>query len=195
LPVQFGCASLPALLEALSTEWVFGPALFFRRENGLLPREKTEKAVYRLCEPVAESYGLELVQVQYRRENHGWVLRILVDRPGGVSVDECGSFSREISDLLDVEELIESSYNLEVSSPGLDRPLIKPEDFERFAGREITLKTASPVEGRRNFKGILEGIKDEVVLMESDGRKFELDWSLVIKANLVPDLNERKQET
>ena len=101
----------------------------------MLPREKTEKAVYRLCEPVAESYGLELVQVQYRRENHGWVLRILVDRPGGVSVDECGSFSREISDLLDVEELIESSYNLEVSSPGLDRPLRTDADLRRARGR------------------------------------------------------------
>jgi len=93
---------------------------------------------------VGTRYGLELVQVQYRREDHGWVLRILVDRPGGVSVDECGEFSREVSDLLDVEDLIDNSYNLEVSSPGLDRPLIKPEDFERFAGREITLKTTSP---------------------------------------------------
>jgi ribosome maturation factor RimP len=180
------------LLEAFSTEWVFGPALFFRREKGLLLREKTEAAVYQICQPVAESYGLELVQVQYRREDHGWVLRILVDRPGGVSVDECGEFSREVSDLLDVEDLIDNSYNLEVSSPGLDRPLIKPEDFERFAGREISLKTTSPVEGRRNFKGVLEGIQDEVVLIESDGKKYELNWSLVLKANLVPDFNERK---
>jgi ribosome maturation factor RimP len=186
---------LRALLEALSTEWVFGPALFFRREIGLLLRQKTEKAVFELCEPVTESYGLELVQVQYRREDHGWVLRILVDRPGGVSVDECGSLSREVSDLLDVEDFIDTSYNLEVSSPGLDRPLTKPEDFERFAGQEITVKTASPVDGRRNFKGILEGIQDEVVMIESDGKKYELNWSLVLKANLVPNFNERKQET
>ena len=161
----------------------------------MLQRDKTETAVYRLCQPLAESYGLELVQVQYRREAHGWVLRILLDRPGGISVDECGNLSREISDLLDVEDLIDGSYNLEVSSPGLDRPLVKPEDFERFAGREITLKTASPVEGRRNFKGILEGIKDEIVLLEVEGRKYEINWSLVLKSNLVPDLNERKQET
>ena len=161
----------------------------------MLLREKTEKAVYQLCEPVAESCGLELVQVQYRREDHGWVLRILVDRPGGVSVDECGALSREVSDLLDVEELIDSSYHLEVSSPGLDRPLTKPEDFDRFAGQEITLKTSSPVEGRRNFKGTLKGIQDEIVMLEVEGRKYEINWSLVQKANLVPDFNERKQET
>jgi len=180
---------------AFSTEWVSGPALFFRREQGLLLREKTEKAVSDLCQPVAESYGLELVQVQYRREDHGWVLRILVDRPGGISVDECGELSREISDLLDVEDIIDNSYNLEVSSPGLDRPLVKPEDFGRFAGQEIMLKTTSPVEGRRNFKGLLAGIKDEIVMLEVEGKKYEINWSLVQKANLVPDFNERKQET
>ena len=88
----------------------------------MLLREKTEKAVFGLCEPVVESYGLELVQVQYRREDHGWVVRILVDRDGGVTVDECGTLSREVSDLLDVEDIIDTAYNLEVSSPGLDRP-------------------------------------------------------------------------
>lgn len=158
----------------------------------MLLRDRTEKAVYQLCQPVAESYGLELVQVQYRREDHGWVLRILVDRPGGVSVDECGTLSREVSDLLDVEDIIDNSYHLEVSSPGLDRPLTKPEDFERFAGREIILKTSSPVEDRRNFKGTLEGIHDEVVMLQVEGKKYEINWSLVLKANLVPDFNERK---
>jgi ribosome maturation factor RimP len=158
----------------------------------LLPREKTEQAVYELCAPVAESYGLELVQVQYRRESHGWVLRILVDQPGGVTVDECGALSREVSDLLDVEDWIEGSYHLEVSSPGLDRPLTKPADFDRFAGREITLKTTLPVEGRKNFRGTLEGMKNEVVKLRVEGKRYELDWSLVLKANLVPEFKERK---
>jgi ribosome maturation factor RimP len=156
-----------------------------------LLKEKIEKAVEELCEPVAVSYGLELVQVQYRREEHGWVLRILVDRPGGVSVDECGTLSREISDLLDVEDLIDTPYRLEVSSPGLDRPLTKPADFDRFAGREITLKTIRPVEGRRNFKGTLGGIQDEVVMLQVEGKQLKLEWSLVLKANLVPDFEER----
>jgi ribosome maturation factor RimP len=158
----------------------------------LLLKEKTEKAVFELCEPVAKSYGLGLVQVQYRREGHGWVLRILVERDGGgVTVDECGVISREVADLLEVEDLIDTSYNLEVSSPGLDRPLTKPKDFDRFAGREITLKTTHPVEGRRNFRGTLEGIRNEVVLLQADGRSYELEWSLVKKANLVPDYKER----
>lgn len=158
----------------------------------MLLKEKTEQAVFDLCEPVAASYGLELVQVQYRREGHGWVLRIMVDREGGVTVDECGSLSREVSDLLDVEDLIDASYNLEVSSPGLDRPLTKLADFDRFAGREINLRTVQPIEGRRNFKGILEGIQNEVVKLLVDGKNYELEWSLVQKANLVPDLTERK---
>lgn len=155
-------------------------------------REKIEKAVFDLCEPVAVSYGLELVQVQYRREDRGWVLRIIVDRDGGITVDECGSLSREVSDLLDVEDLIDGSYNLEVSSPGLDRPLTKPADFDRFAGREINLKTLQPVEGRRNFRGTLEGIQNEMVRLLVDGKNYELEWSLVQKANLVPDYQERK---
>jgi ribosome maturation factor RimP len=157
-----------------------------------LLREKIEKAVFDLCEPVAVSYGLELVQVQYRREDRGWVLRIIVDRDGGITVDECGSLSREVSDLLDVEDLIDGSYNLEVSSPGLDRPLTKPADFDRFAGREINLKTLQPVEGRRNFRGTLEGIQNEMVRLLVDGKNYELEWSLVQKANLVPDYQERK---
>ncbi len=158
----------------------------------MLLREKTEQAVFRLCEPVAASYGLELVQVQYRREERGWVLRIMVDRDGGITVEECGSLSRELSDLLDVEDLIDGSYNLEVSSPGLDRPLTKPADFDRFAGREINLKTFQPVEGRRNFRGTLEGIQNEVVKLLVDGKNYELEWSLVQSANLVPDYQERK---
>ena len=132
------------------------------------------------------SAGLEIVVVQYRREAHGWVLRVVLDHPDGVSVDDCARFSRELSDLLDVEDPVPSAYNLEVSSPGLDRPLAKPRDFVRFAGSAITLTTNLSVGGRRNFQGTLRGMDGERVLLEVDGRTLALEWSWIKKANLVP---------
>jgi ribosome maturation factor RimP len=148
--------------------------------------KQIEDAVFHLCQPAARSAGLEVVQVQYRRETLGWVLRVLIDRPGGVTVDDCTSFSRELSDLLDVEELISSRFHLEVSSPGLDRPLTCLSDFIRFAGNQITLRSAQPVDGRSNFKGKLLGVENDHVIIEVDGKKVSILWSGVEKANLVP---------
>jgi ribosome maturation factor RimP len=148
--------------------------------------EEIEKVIWKLGEPVADSTGLELVQVQFRREANGWVLRVFIDREEGITVDDCAAFSRELSDLLDVEDLIEAAYHLEVSSPGLDRPLVKPEDFTRFSGREITLRTREPVAGRRNFKGLLGGLDGDSVLIDVDGERHKLAVALVERANLVP---------
>lgn len=148
--------------------------------------EEIQRKVERLAEPVAASAGLEIVVVQYRREAHGWVLRVMLDHPDGVSVDDCARFSRELSDLLDVEDPVPSAYNLEVSSPGLDRPLVKPRDFVRFTGSAINLTTNLSVSGRRNFQGTLRGMDGERVLLDVDGRTLALEWSWIKKANLVP---------
>jgi ribosome maturation factor RimP len=152
-------------------------------------KEKIEGSVTQLAEPLTESLGLELVQVQYQHESMGWTLRILVDRTGGVTVDDCASVSRELSDLLDVEDLIPNAYHLEVSSPGLDRPLVKPEDYSRFVGREITLRTRQAIDGRRNFRGLLAGLDSNTILLQVDGRSFEVQFNQVEKANLVPVLD------
>ena len=99
--------------------------------------------------PVIEELGLELVDVQFRREQRGWVLRLIIDKQDGVNLDDCAVVSREISQLLDIEDFIDQAYNLEVSSPGLNRPLKTMADFERFAGRKAKVKTSEPVEGNQ----------------------------------------------
>jgi ribosome maturation factor RimP len=139
-----------------------------------------------LCEPAILSLGLELVQLQYRREAEGWVVRLLVDRPGGVTVEECAELSRQVSSVLEVEDLIPYRYRLEVSSPGLDRPLCKREHFERFVGASINLHTREPFEGRRSFRGVLRGLHEDLVLVEVDLKIYELPFSAVDKANVVP---------
>jgi len=155
-----------------------------------MQKNKVEEQIEKLAGPVAESLGLELVQVVYRRESAGWILRILVDRPGGVSVDDCADLSRELSHILDVEDPLPGAYRLEVSSPGLDRPLTKPDDFKRFLGKEVTLKTSAPIDGRRKFTGTLEGFEDQRVVLRVEGKQQEIDYQLIEKANLVPVLEE-----
>lgn len=144
--------------------------------------------IERLAGPVALDLGLELVQVQYRREAGGWVLRLLIDRDGGVKVEDCKRLSRELGDVLDVEDPIPTPYRLEVSSPGLDRPLVKPEDFQRFAGQRIVLQTEAPISGRKKFTGELVGLRDGVVLIEVDGTRYEIEQAGIATANLVPDI-------
>jgi ribosome maturation factor RimP len=154
--------------------------------------EDIAAAVKTLADPIAESIGLEVVLVQYRRETDGWVLRVLLDREGGVTVTDCGTFSRELSDVMDGEDPIPNRYRLEVSSPGLDRPLVSPKDFERFAGAEVAIQTTDPVEGRSHFRGILRGMEDNHVLIDVDNQRFEIRWPTIKKANLVPELASMK---
>src|SRR2546425_7231344 len=114
---------------------------------------------------VAAGYGLEIFDVQFRREAHGMVLRIQIDRPGpaataedSVSVEDCAHISRELSAILDVEDVVPAAYTLEVSSPGLDRPLRQPDDFRRFAGRRAKIVMRQKVDGQGYFKGKLGGL-------------------------------------
>ena len=113
-----------------------------------------------LAEPLIEAEGLELVDVEYLREGSRWVLRLYIDKPGGVDLDACQTVSRLVDKVLDVEDPIAPSYSLEVSSPGLERPLKKREHFEKFAGREVEIRTFGPIGDppRKNFKGRLLGI-------------------------------------
>ena len=100
-----------------------------------------------LVRPVLEEMGLELVEVQYRREQSGWVLRFIIDKQEGISLDDCVAVSREVGQLLDIEDIIDQSYNLEVSSPGLERPLKSIADFQRFVGRKARIKTLEAIGG------------------------------------------------
>lgn len=140
--------------------------------------------IWTLTEPVLRSEGLELVEVEFRRESHGWVLRLYIDHEEGVSVDDCAQASRTLSDLLDVADPIEYPYHLEVSSPGLNRPLRKGEHFARFVGSMVEVKTLSPVMERRNFKGILEKVDTHVIHVNCDSMTYEIPLENLDRARL-----------
>ena len=132
------------------------------------------------------SMGLELYDVQYRREGHGWVVRLIIDRVGGVSLDDCSRVSRETSDFLDVEDLIDHAYHLEVSSPGAERTLRNLSECERFVGEKIRLKTKEEVEGQRVFTGTLEAVAEKtLVIVTEDGKEYVFPWEHVKKARLT----------
>ena len=141
---------------------------------------------------VAGSYGLEIFDVQFRREASGMVLRVRIDRPGpaasadeSVSVDDCASVSRDLSAILDVEDIVPTAYTLEVSSPGLDRPLRTVDDYRRFAGRRAKVVMREPIEGQGFVKGRLAGMDGDDVLVDADdGRRRRVPVGLISRANL-----------
>ena len=141
-------------------------------------------AVESFALPILEEMGLELVEIQFRRES-GWVLRLFIDREGGVTLDDCASVSRQISSYLEVEDLIDHAYNLEVSSPGLERPLKRIEDFIRFSGRRARIKLREPRDGQRVFIGTLAGFIDKSIVLDVDGRLERFAPDAVAKARLV----------
>jgi ribosome maturation factor RimP len=152
-------------------------------------KEDQQAQIYRQVEEVAESLvvseGMELVDLEYRREGPRWMLRLFIDKEGGVTIDDCARISRELGDLLDVKDVIPQSYVLEVSSPGLNRRMRKKEDFSRFAGQKVQLWLASPKDGRRKILGNLVGVEgEEVVVIAAEGR-FSVPLKDIAKANLI----------
>lgn len=142
-----------------------------------------------LLEPAVVALDCELVGIEYLPSGKHSLLRIYIDKPGGVTVDDCSAVSYQVSGLLDVEDPVPGHYTLEVSSPGLDRPLFQAQDFERFAGHEVKLRTRFPIEGQRNFRGLLQGLQEQqVVIEEHDGKRVSLPLDQVEQARLVPDL-------
>jgi ribosome maturation factor RimP len=141
---------------------------------------------------VAAGYGLDIFDVQFRREAQGMVLRIRIDRPGpaataedSVSVEDCANVSRDLSAILDVEDVVPIAYTLEVSSPGLDRPLRGADDYARFAGRRAKLVLREQVDGQGFFKGVLAGVEDGAVLIEADDRRrHRVPIGMISRANL-----------
>ncbi|MBO8143813.1 MAG: ribosome maturation factor RimP [Thermodesulfobacterium sp.] len=132
--------------------------------------------------------NMELVDLEWRRERHGWVLRIFIDKPGGVTVEDCAKISGIVGEILDKEDIIHHSYVLEVSSPGIERPLVKKEDYERFRGEKAKITLKTPISGRRNFTGIIIGIKNDLVQMEVEGKVWEFSLENIKKAKLQPEI-------
>ena len=128
---------------------------------------------------------LELIEVQYRQEGEGWVLRLFIDGPEGVGVDHCAKVSREVSDFLDVEDLIPQAYQLEVSSPGLERQLHDTADFERYAGKKARIKVRHPIDGQKVFIGLIGKADEEAVeLLLEDGSHCRIEMHQIRKARL-----------
>jgi ribosome maturation factor RimP len=132
--------------------------------------------------------NMELVDLEWRREKGGWVLRIFIDKPGGVTVGDCAKISEIVSKILDKEDLIHHSYVLEVSSPGIERPLVKKEDYERFKGEKAKIILKTPISGRKNFTGTILGIKEDLIQMEVEGETWEFSLDNIKKANLQPEI-------
>jgi ribosome maturation factor RimP len=141
--------------------------------------------VWRLADPLCQAEGVELVQVEYQREHGGLTLRIYLDKPGGITLDDCADISRQLGDLLDVSLDLPAPYRLEVSSPGLQRPLGKLSDFERFKGCRAKVKTTRPLNGQKNFSGILNGVSGLEVQLTLDKGPVTIALSDIAKAHLI----------
>ena len=143
------------------------------------------KQISELVEPVLEEIGFELVDVEYLSKHGKWVLRLFIDKNAGVTIDDCARVSGEIGDLIDVKDVIEHEYVLEVSSPGLNKTLKKERDFIRAIGKKIKMRTAVPIKGRRNFTGYLRDFQKDTLYVEMEDGLVTLPWSEGDKANLV----------
>ncbi len=143
-----------------------------------------------LVEPVVESQqvGMELVDVECLKGQSSWMVRIYIDKEGGVTLDDCAMISAETGDLLDINEIPPGPYNLEVSSPGLDRPIALDRDFIRYTGQQVRISVAGKIEGKKTFKGTLvEFIEKEgenIVVINVDGRVYDIPHGMIVRSNL-----------
>jgi ribosome maturation factor RimP len=156
-----------------------------------MPRESAE--LRKLLEPAVSALGFELVGVEFVSGRRG-LLRVYIDSEDGITIDDCQAVSHQVSGLLDVEDPIQGQYSLEVSSPGLDRPLFRASDFERFAGHEVRLRLVAPLEGRRKFRGVLVGLRDGRVVVQVEEQELVVALEEIDAARLVPDYDSHRLE-
>ena len=145
------------------------------------------KYVTELCEPLIVKQGMELIDVEYVKEGAYWYLRFFIDKEGGVDLDDCALISNAVSEILDKEDKITTAYMLEVSSPGLERPLKKDQDYEKFKGKLISVHTTRAHQGFKDFTGYLEGLMDQEVVLVYDGEQVRIPREIIDKAHLALD--------
>ena len=148
------------------------------------------QAAYKLrqmLEPLVESLGYEWVGIEFHPHRANPVLRVYIDQASGISLSDCERVSHQISGILDVEDPIPGHYTLEVSSPGLDRPLFEARDFLRFVDREVRIQLDVPVNGKRNYRGLIRAVDDDEVIIETQGERLAVRLSSIGKARLVPE--------
>ena len=146
------------------------------------------KIVRKVTEPIIEAFGMELLKVEMLTKRKGKILRLYIDKEGGVSLNDCIKISRQINPVLDIENVIPGSYTLEVSSPGMDRPLTKEKDFLKYKGKKARIQIKEPIENRKNFQGKIVDVKEKVLVFGiEEGKIIEIPLFLIIKANLIPE--------
>jgi ribosome maturation factor RimP len=163
------------------------PKVKHREQNTWSP-DNMKKMIARakdILDPLCTAEGIELVHIECQREAGGRILRLYIDRPDGVTLDDCTNISRQSSDLLDVFLEDAGPYNLEVSSPGPNRPLGKKSDFDRFKGNRIAITTASPIDGKKKMRGILLGISEDVVSVSTGDRNVAIPYHEILAARLL----------
>lgn len=142
----------------------------------------------KLIEPTIEQLGYELSDLEVKTGGRDGLIRVFIDKADGVDLTDCETVSRQVSAILDVEDPVPGHYTLEVSSPGLDRKLTKPEHFQRFTGEMVRVKLRFPVDGRRNFRGELKSTDEEKIEIEVDGESHSLQIATIESARLIPSL-------
>ena len=161
-----------------------------RKQNQWSP-DNMKKMIARtkdLLEPLCEAEGMELVHIECQREAGGRILRLYVDKPGGVTLDDCIHISRQSSDMMDVYLEDTGPFNLEVSSPGQNRPLGKKRDFDRFKGNRVNIRTTSSVGGKKKINGVLLGISEDVVKVSMDDQIVDIPYNEIAKARLAENI-------
>ncbi len=148
----------------------------------------------KLLEPVVEALGYEVILLEFSPRDGAGLLRLYIDSPNGIQLADCEKVSREVAGVLDVEDLIRQAYQLEISSPGFDRPLVKPAHFERFKGEVARIQMLSPITGRRRFQGVLAGATDDEVSIETPEGLVSLPLADIEKAKLVPNYDKPPKE-
>jgi ribosome maturation factor RimP len=154
--------------------------------------DATLMRVWELAAPLAQAEGMEIVDIEFRHEGSrgGRVLRLYMDKDGGPNVDDLSRVSRQLGELLDAQDTIDGAYTLEVSSPGINRPLKKPEHFLRFVGKRIRIRTRDLIDGRRSFLGILNEVAEGSVRLTQEGKQYWIPFSVIEKSNYEHDWSE-----
>lgn len=150
-----------------------------------------DAALHAMVEPVVTAMGFELWGIDYQSQGKHTRLVIYIDHENGVSVDDCADISRQVSAVFDVEDPIRGEYRLEVSSPGMDRPLYTLDHFSRYRGHDVALKLRAPFEGRRKFQGLLAGVEGDDVLLQLDGEEYCFPIDSIDQAQVVPRFDDQ----
>ena len=147
--------------------------------------------VQELAEPIIKEQNLELIDIESLQERGRWILRLIIDKEKGVTLDDCIKVSRELGFVLDIKDFLPHTYHLEVSSPGLNRPLKTINDFKKYSGHKVNIKTSKTIGGRKNFKGTLRSVEGDLLSVDIEGTGYEIPLNDIVKANLIYEFPEK----